>query len=60
MKTLLEERLPVYASLAWITVPTDDREPEDIAEEIATRLVSGTGNGSTGNGNGHGPAAAQP
>jgi shikimate kinase len=60
MKTLLEERLPVYASLAWITVPTDDREPEDIAEEIATRLASGTGNGSTGNGNGHGPAAAQP
>jgi hypothetical protein len=65
MKTLLEERLPVYASLAWITVPTDDREPEDIAGEIATRLASGTGNGSTangstGNGNGHGPAAARP
>jgi shikimate kinase len=58
MKTLLEERLPVYASLAWITVPTDDRAPEDIAEEIATRIGSGTGNGSTGNG--HGPAAAQP
>lgn len=60
MKALLEERLPVYASLAWITVPTDDREPEDIAEEIATRLASGTGNGSTGNRNGHGPAATQP
>ena len=55
MKTLLEERLPVYASLAWITVPTDDREPKDIAEEIAARLAPGTGNG-----NGHGPAAAQP
>jgi shikimate kinase len=57
MKTLLEERLPVYASLAWITVPTDDREPEDIAEEIAARLAPGGGNG---NGNGHGPAAPQP
>ena len=53
MKTLLEERLPVYASLAWITVPTDDREPEDIAEEIAARLAPGTRNG-------HGPVAAQP
>ncbi len=55
MKTLLEERLPVYASLAWITVPTDDRGPEDIAEEIAARLAPGTRNG-----NGHDPAAAQP
>ena len=53
MKTLLEERLPVYASLAWITVPTDDREPEDIAGEIAARLGPGTSNG-------HGPPAAQP
>jgi shikimate kinase len=55
MKTLLEELLPVYASLAWITVPTDDREPIDIAEEIAARLAP-----STRNGNGHDPAAAQP
>jgi shikimate kinase len=55
MKTLLEERLPVYASLAWITVPTDDREPKDIAGEIAARLAPGTSNG-----NGHGPAAPQP
>jgi len=55
MKTLLEERLPVYTSLAWITVSTDDREPKDIAEEIAARLAPDTRNG-----NGHGPAAAQP
>jgi shikimate kinase len=55
MKTLLEERLPVYTSLAWITVSTDDREPKDIAEEIAARLAPGTRNG-----NGHGSAAAQP
>jgi shikimate kinase len=54
MKTLLEERLPVYESLAWITVRTDDREPEEIAGEIAARLASGTGNG-----NGQRPAAPQ-
>jgi shikimate kinase len=41
MKTLLDERLPVYQELAWITVPTDDREPKQIAEEIATLLESG-------------------
>jgi shikimate kinase len=50
MKTLLEERLPLYAGLAWITVPTDDREPKEIAGEIAARLAAGDGNG-------HGPAA---
>jgi shikimate kinase len=50
MKALLEERLPVYAALAWITVPTDNREPRDIAEEIAARLGAGGGNG-------HQPAA---
>jgi shikimate kinase len=65
MKTLLEERLPVYAGLAWITVPTDDREPKDIAGEIAARLAPGGQNGHGQNGhrqnghgqNGHGPAA---
>jgi shikimate kinase len=64
MKTLLEERLPVYAGLAWLTVPTDDREPRDIAGEIATRLAPGGQNGHEQNGqegnghgqNGHGPA----
>jgi shikimate kinase len=65
MKTLLEERLPVYAGLAWLTVPTDDREPRDIAGEIAARLAPGGQNGHEQNGhegnghgqNGHGPAA---
>jgi shikimate kinase len=41
LKTLLEERQPVYAALASITVRTDDREPADIAAEIAARLASG-------------------
>jgi shikimate kinase len=53
MKTLLEERLPVYAALAWITVPTDDREPADIARDIAARLAPGGHNGHGGNGQGH-------
>jgi shikimate kinase len=53
MKTLLEERLPVYAALAWITVPTDDREPADIARDIAARLAPGGQNGRQHNG--HGP-----
>ena len=68
MKTLLEERLPVYAALAWITVPTDDREPADIASDIAARLAPGGQNGHQHNGHGPGgrgqdgpgPAAAPP
>lgn len=35
MRELLEQRLPVYEALARITVDTDDREPVDIAAEIA-------------------------
>jgi shikimate kinase len=68
MKTLLEERLPVYAALAWITVPTDDREPPDIARDIAARLAPGGQNGHQHNGHGPGgrgqdgpgPAAPAP
>lgn len=35
MRELLEERLPVYEALAWLTVVTDDRDPQEIAAEIA-------------------------
>jgi len=35
LKELLAERVPVYETLAWLTVATDDREPQDIAAEIA-------------------------
>jgi len=35
LKSLLEARLPVYGRLAWLTVSTDGREPDDIAAEIA-------------------------
>ena len=39
LKGLLEERLPVYERLAWLTVDTDGRDPADIAEEIAGALT---------------------
>jgi shikimate kinase len=39
LKILLDQRLPVYQRLATITVPTDDREPADIATDIAARLA---------------------
>jgi shikimate kinase len=38
LKTLLDQRRPVYAGLAALTVATDEREPADIAAEIATVL----------------------
>jgi shikimate kinase len=39
LKALLEQRLPVYDSLAWLTVGTDGRDPEDIATEIAAVMT---------------------
>jgi len=38
LKILLDQRIPVYERLATITVGTDDREPSDIADDIAGRL----------------------
>jgi shikimate kinase len=35
LRELLEQRLPVYEGLAWLTVPTDDRAPDAVADEIA-------------------------
>lgn len=40
LRALLDQRLPIYASLAWLTVSTDDQPPEHIAAEIATRLTA--------------------
>jgi shikimate kinase len=49
LRELLAERLPVYEGLAWVTVSTDDRAPQDIADEIAAtitaRLAAETGEG---------------
>jgi shikimate kinase len=42
LKTLLDQRLPIYTSLAQLTVTTDDQEPEQIAAEIITHLAAGS------------------
>ena len=39
LSALYERRLPVYASVATLTVPTDGRRPEDISVDILVRLV---------------------
>jgi shikimate kinase len=38
LRAMLEERRPVYAELATITVPTDDTAPEEVAADLAKRL----------------------
>lgn len=52
LKSLLDQRLPVYGRLAWLTVGTDGRDPEAIAAEIAAAVASGglPGNGLAGAG----------
>ena len=40
MRELLAERVRVYAELARITVVTDDRDPQDIADEIAAAITA--------------------
>lgn len=41
VKALLDERTPVYEQVATFSVDTDGRSPEDVAEEIATRVQEG-------------------
>jgi shikimate kinase len=52
LKSLLDQRLPVYHRLAWLTVSTNGRAPEAIAAEIAAVVASGgwAGNGLPGDG----------
>jgi shikimate kinase len=38
LKALLDQRLPIYQKLAWITIPTDNQDPDQLAAEIAHRL----------------------
>lgn len=40
LKALLDQRLPVYGSLAWLTVGTDGRDPADVAAEIAAAVTA--------------------
>ncbi len=38
LKALLEQRLPVYSGLAWLTVGTDSRSAAEVADEIARQF----------------------
>jgi len=38
LKYLLDQRIPLYESVATITVETDGRTPDEVAEEIAALL----------------------
>jgi shikimate kinase len=38
LRSMLEERRPVYAELATLTVATDDLAPEEVAADLAGRL----------------------
>jgi shikimate kinase len=38
LRAMLEERRPVYAELATLTVSTDDMAPEEVAADLAKRL----------------------
>jgi shikimate kinase len=38
LRRMLEERQPVYASLATVTVPADELSPEELADQIAERI----------------------
>ncbi len=40
LKQMLDERHPVYAGLAWRTVATDERDPEDLAGFLAAELAA--------------------
>ena len=63
MRELLAERLPVYEALARITVVTDDRDPQEIADEIAAtvtaRIAAAAGEGA-GAGKAEDEAAGRP
>ena len=39
LPALYERRLPVYAAVATLTVPTDGRPPEAVSDEILARLM---------------------
>jgi shikimate kinase len=40
IKTLLEERAPIYESVATLVVDTDGRRADDVAAELATALTA--------------------
>lgn len=45
VKALLDERAPVYEEVATVVVDTDEREPAEVADEVARRLDEPGGEG---------------
>lgn len=45
LHTLLEQRLPHYRAVATAEVPTDQRSPEDVVEELLVLMARGTQSG---------------
>jgi shikimate kinase len=43
LRAMLAERHPLYERLAAVTVPTDDLDPEELADQIAARITAGEG-----------------
>lgn len=41
LRTMLEQRAPLYGEVATLTVATSDREPDDVVAEILGALPSG-------------------
>src|SRR6266496_711387 len=39
LRVLMEERRPLYESVATITVSTDDRTPEEVADAVLARVA---------------------
>ena len=39
LRAMLDERAPVYQRLAAVTVPTDDLDPDEIADQITARIA---------------------
>jgi len=39
LRAMLDEREPIYARLAAVTIPTDDLEPDELADQIAAEIT---------------------
>jgi shikimate kinase len=39
LRAMLAERDPIYARLAQVTVPTDDLDPDELADQIAAEIT---------------------
>ncbi len=58
IKGILDERLPVYQEVSTVTVETDGRTPEEVADDVVRLLEAGSGDGSAAqDGSGDGSAA---